>query len=196
MQTRLGWTIPFLAIGLLGCGNYTVIFKVQDVINTGGRGDTYAKLLDIDIVCLAPSDAEDNPRLARGSIGSAAWFLSREQGAGGENITLEACRIFALRGSKSTQPNEVSIYDDYSDDTPLDRPLRGVSDGGAAELDYKIHHPHFNSDKSVLLIYGRFHDGQGGLKDNAPIRISPPKKWNTDVIVKVGRERLDLVPQD
>ena len=48
MQTKLGWTVPFLAICLLGCGNYTVTFRVQDVINTGGRGDSYAKLLDVD----------------------------------------------------------------------------------------------------------------------------------------------------
>ncbi len=69
MRTKTGWTVPFLAIWLLGCGNYTVIFRVQDVINTGGRGDNHAKLLDVDRVCLAPSDAEEHHRQARGTIG-------------------------------------------------------------------------------------------------------------------------------
>ncbi len=114
----------------------------------------------------------------------------------GENIALEDCRMFALRGLKSAEPNTVSIYDDYSPDTRVDSPLRSVRDGGAKELSYEIHHPKFNSSEAVLLIYGRFHDGKGGLADNAPIRISPPSKWNTDVIVDVGRKQLSLVKQD
>ena len=63
-------------------------------------------------------------------------------------------------------------------------------------MNYKVHHPRFNSNDAVLLIYGRFHDGKGGLVDNAPMRLSPPPKWNTHVIVDVGRKRLSEVKRD
>ncbi|MCH7873159.1 MAG: hypothetical protein IID33_15800 [Planctomycetes bacterium] len=195
MRTKLGWMVPFLLICTLGCGNYTVTFRIQEVINTGDRGDSYAKLLDIDIICLTPSDAKDNPSLARGAIGARAWFLSREN-KGGEKITLDADRIYALRGLKSDVAGTVSVYDNYTADKRIDAPLRSVRDGGEAELNYKVHHPRFNSNDAVLLIYGRFHDGKGGLVDNAPMRLSPPPKWKTHVIVDVGRKRLSEVKQD
>ena len=188
MRTKIGWTVPFLAIWLLGCGNYTVTFQVSGPINTGGRGDNNEEMLVIDIVCLTPADAERYPNIANGSMRSKAWFSARQKLPGAENISsLKPDRIMSLRreGDQYTR-----------DKLAPGGPILPTSVGGASTRTIEVHHSKALSKKSVLLIYGRFQDDKGGMADTDPIRIQPPPSWNTDIVIEVGRTQLDLVQQD
>lgn len=188
MRTKIGWTVPFLAMWLLGCGNYTVTFQVNGPINTGGRGDNNEEMLVIDIVCLTPADAERYPNIANGSMRSKAWFSARQKLPGAENISsLKSDRIMSLRreGDQYTR-----------DKLAPGGPILPTSVGGASTRTIGFHHSKSMSKQSVILIYGRFQDDKGGMANTDPILIQPPPSWNTDIVIEVGRTQLDLVPQD
>ena len=188
MRTKTGWTVPFLAMWLLGCGNYTVTFQVNGPINTGGRGDNNEEMLVIDVVCLTPADAERYPNIANGSMRSKAWFSARQKLPGAENISsLKSDRIMSLRREG----------DQYArDKLAPGGPILPTLVGGASTRTIGFHHPKSLSKQSVLLIYGRFQDDKGGMADTDPILIQPLPAWNTDIVIEVGRTQLDLVPQD
>lgn len=184
MRTKLGWTVPFLSFLMLGCGNYTVTFRVATALNTGGLGESNAEMLDVDIVCLTPADAERYPGIANGSTRSRAWFLARQK-SGTENISSLKKRLYALRGDAG------ELYGKYSDTRKGDA-LRP----GEGSRTVEIKHPKALSKNSVLLIYGRFQDGKGGLMDADPIVIQPPPKWKTDVVIEVGATGLVRIEEE
>lgn len=184
MQTKLGWTVPFLLLLVAGCGNYTVTLRVGTELNTAGQGESNSEMLDVDIVCLTPADAKRYPGIANGSTRSRAWFQARQKQSG-ENISSLKNRIHALRGEAG------ELYGNFRD-TRIGDALRP----GEGSRTIKIHHPKALSKESVLLIYGRFQDGKGELLDAEPIVIQPPPKWNTDVVIDVGATRLVLIEEE
>ena len=58
------------------------------------------------------------------------------------------------------------------------------------------HHPNYMAKESALVIFGRFHDGKGGLNSIEPVVIQPPPRWNTNVIIDVGPTRMQVVTDD
>ena len=57
-----------------------------------------------------------------------------------------------------------------------------------------VRHKQVLSGDSAIVIFGRFHDGQGGLLNAPPVIIKPPPAWNDENVIGVGRaelERLD-----
>lgn len=171
----------FAALLAAGCGNYTVKFEVQKIINAPGD-DHSRQLLDIDVVCLARAEADANPKLADGSVRSDEWFRSRARGEAPAS-KLSQSRVYALRA-------EGGAYASYTSDTVKGTPLASPADGGKTETAISINLAEFLESGATILVYGRFHDGKGGLLATAPVRIAPPPRWNTTLVIDVDRQAL------
>lgn len=164
----------FLLASLVGCGSHTVAFQVDDVINTGGKGPAARDQLDVDIIAVTPEDDEAFPELADGTWYSDDWFAARDQG-NDPRVRKLAKRIYALRNGESG-PNDVL----------KGQALVSGRDTNDTRRTVEIKHPAPMGKRSAIVIYGRFHDGQGGLADVPPVVIQPPPGWNKDILISVG----------
>ena len=170
----------FLLLVLVGCGRYEITFQVEDVINDGGRGDAASEMLDVDVVCLTKSDAKDFPELAEGTMWSKEWFAARDQQE--QKLRKLNKRVYALR-SGSAGPN----------DTLMGPPLVSGRFTEQDEVKVRIRHSQSLSSQSAIVIFGRFHDGQGGLKNTRPVLIQPPPAFDKEIIIGVGRAEMTLL---
>ncbi len=164
---------------LAGCsGKYTITFEPGDVINDGGKDASRREMLDIDIICLTKADAEDFPELAGGHMRSQEWFAARD----GDDPQLRKLdtRIYALRAGTSGPR-----------DTLVGPPLTSGRDGGRA-YPVILTHPQASAKESAIVIFGRFHDGEGGLANTRPVVISPLSARHRDIFVSVGRAGMEL----
>lgn len=190
MRNTSGWWVVLASAALAGCGDYKVTFRVQDAINTGGEGPANAEMLDVDVVALAPDDAERHSDIVNGSVTSAAWFRARHRDPGGANIAnISGKQVFALRGTDD-------YYNNYMPDTRRGGPLVPVAAGGERERTIDVKHPQFLDKKAALVIYGRFQDAKGGLAETAPLIIQPPPAWNTTIVIDVGPTNMTRIEKE
>jgi hypothetical protein len=178
--------LPLAALAS-GCGNYTIVLRVADIINAPGD-DGSRQRLDIDIVCLSKTDADRHPDVANGGMRSDAWFKAR-MGMGAAIGDLGR-KVHALR------LQEGEDYKKYGNDTVIGGPLSSVADKGDKELTVRVNHSGWASGQAAIVIYGRFHDGKRGLLATEPVVVRPPPAWNTKVVVSVERTRLTRVEAD
>lgn len=164
---------------LAGCGKYTITFQPGDVINDGGKGDSAREMLDVDIICLTKSDAKDFPELAEGTMRSQEWFSARD----GDDQRLRKLdkRIYALRAGESSHKDKL-----------VGPPLASGREGGR-EVTLRLTHPQAFASESAFVIFGRFHDGEGGMKNTRPVLIRPLPNWDTDILIGVGRDNMEWV---
>lgn len=180
-MARIEWRMVAVACllgALAGCGRYEIAFRVEDVINDGGRGDNAREQLDVDIIALTKADAEDFPELAEGTMWSQEWFTARDRNE--QKLRKLDKRVYALRsGQRGPQ------------DTLVGPPLVSARDTGVAEIVVRVRHPDVLSKESAFIIFGRFHDGQGGLKNTRPVIVRPlPPTWTKQIIIGVGRTEM------
>jgi hypothetical protein len=166
-----------LLLAVTGCANYTMTFQVENVINDGGKGDSARNQLDVDVVCVTRGDAKDLPELVQGGWRSKDWFTARDQAD--PRLRKMAKRIYALR-SGSPGPN----------DTLLGPPLLSGCDTQQKEVTIHFHHPDALSGDAAIVIFGRFHNGEGGLLNTPPVIFHPPPSWNMKIVIGVGRTGL------
>jgi hypothetical protein len=183
MNTRS--CLPVLAVGLLlvltGCGHYTIVFEVSDVINTDANNaddDTTRQMLAADIVCLTKEDAENHKEIVNRTMRADKWFAARDQG--NEGLTIDAERIYALR------PGDRSTYD-----TRVGDALLSFLEGRQRQVKVLIQHPQPFASESRIAIYGRFHRGNG-VNNVEPLLIEPPA-WDHQILIKVGRTSMTFV---
>jgi hypothetical protein len=175
---------PALVAGLLlvlaGCGRYTIVFEVEEVINTDANNpgdDRTRDQLAVDIVCLTKEDVQNHREIANGTMRANAWFAARD--LDNQNITIAAQRIYALRpGDHSTQ------------DTRVGDSLLGVRESGKPRIEVSIHHPQPFASEARIAVYGRFHRGNE-VSNAEPLLIKPPA-WDKEILVKVGRTTMTL----
>jgi hypothetical protein len=179
--------VLLLTAGLFGCGPYTIEFRVQDVINAPGD-ELSRQMLDVDIVCLSPSEAERHPDIASGQMRSDVWFKAR-RGDGVSISDIPADQVYSFRGLREHD----QMYVNYTSDTRKRGPLVPVLDGGERVVTVDVEHPTPGKKDSVLLIFGRFHDGRGGLLPTDAVRISPSPKAESKITVDVGKRNLTLI---
>ncbi|HUU95536.1 MAG TPA: hypothetical protein VM487_07335 [Phycisphaerae bacterium] len=173
---------PALVAGLLlvlaGCGHYTIVFEVEEVINTDANNpddDRTRDQLAVDIVCLTKEDVQNHREIANGTMRANAWFAARDRD--NESITIAAERIYALRpGDPSTQ------------DTRKGDSLLSVRESGKPRIEVSIHHPQSLASAARIAIYGRFHRGNE-VSNVEPLLIKPPT-WDKEILVKVGRTTM------
>lgn len=183
VRRRLGLLLPCLLVVAAGCGRYTIVFEVQDVINTdanNSQDDTTSKMLEIDIICLTPEDAEDHPGIANATMRADAWFHARDTNDA-KIGTISSKRIYALRRGNS----------DDKGDTKVGEPLLSGRDYGpehSRKFEVQITHPKAAAANSKIIIYGRFHAGNAVSKVS-PLVIDPPA-WDKVIHIKVGRTNL------
>ncbi|MGD8450404.1 MAG: hypothetical protein PVJ57_01180 [Phycisphaerae bacterium] len=167
-----------LLLGGVGCGHYTITFQVEDVINDGGKGDSAAEQLNVDVVCLTKKDAADFPELADGTWWSRDWFAARDQND--QRLRKLDKRIFALRNG---QPGP--------HDTLKGPPLVSGRRTDRHEFSISFQHPQSLASESAIVIYGRFHDGKGGILNTQPVLIHPLPAWDKEIVIGVGRTGLE-----
>lgn len=172
-----------LMLAAVGCGNYTAKFQVQQVINAPDD-ERSRKQLDIDVVCIDKKLAEKHPRIANGSMRSDEWFKLRAE-RGTMIAEIPGSAIYSLRGTGAA-------YANYTADTVKGPPLTSPADGGKTEVDLPFSFSRHGESGAVILVFGRFHDGKGGLLPTDPVRIAPPPSWNTKLLIDVGRRSLAL----
>jgi hypothetical protein len=173
-----------LAAGLLwalaGCGNYTIKFQVEDVINTGPKNDDNAReQLDVDVVAVSNADAKDYPELVEGGWRSKDWFAARDKDPSKIRKLLARKHVFALRKGKPSP-----------DDVLLGEPLVSARTSRQKEVVVKVHHPDSLAGEAAFVVFGRFHDGEGGILDARPVIIHPLPAWNMDIVLSVGRTSM------
>lgn len=171
-----------LLVGATGCGNYTITFEVEKVINTYDNKPNTSQQLEIDIVCLTGDEAKRVPDLARGAIGTAEWFAARSGST--QNVALrglQSDRVYSLSdkssdlGGRSTRIGEPLLSADrYADGSP--------------RRTFKFKFPEFLQGDAVILVYARFFDAKG-IRDMVPIRLSPPPRSDSFTI-RVGQEGI------
>jgi hypothetical protein len=182
---RFPWTaclllgLSGLCLGLTGCGKYTVRFQVEDVINDGGKGDAAAEQLDVDIVTVTKADAKDFPELLDGAWRSKDWFAARDKGDPKIRKLESRKHIIAL--CKGKPDPEI---------TRLGDPLLSGRRTNQKEVMLKVPHPESLAGESAFVVFGRFHDGQGGILDARPVVIHPLPAWNMDIVINVGRTSM------
>jgi len=167
-----------LVLVLTGCGHYTIVFEVEEVINTDANNpgdDRTRDQLAVDIVCLTKEDVRNHREIANGTMRAKAWFAARDRD--NEKITIAAERIYALR------PGERSAYD-----TPVGDSLLSVRESGKSRIEVSIHHPQSLVSAAWIAIYGRFHRGHE-VSNVEPLLIKPPT-WDKEILVKVGRTTM------
>lgn len=167
-----------LLLGLLvGCGNYTVTMNVADVINAAGDDNT-KQMLDVDIVCLRGKDAKRWEELARGGVRADEWFKLRDEKS--SKLAGLEDRIYMLADKSRDLPGKVI-------GAPL---LSGVDYKGETRRVFKgVRFPEFTQGDAVILIYGRFYDGKGGVRRNDPIRLAPPPA-NDKIEIRIDRQNM------
>lgn len=177
------WALAAAALLLTGCGQYKLVFEVQDVINAPGD-ESRRQMLDVDVVTLTKEDSKAHPDVANGTMRSDEWFRARARATGSKSIgDLGKNQVSAMRG-------EGSEYANYTPDKRLGNPLSSVVEGGRREVPIEVHHGGFLAKESAIIVYGRFHDGKGGLLATDPVVISPPPPWNTTIHIDVGRTAM------
>lgn len=179
-----GWYsigLSVLLVASAGCGGYTAKFQIQQIVNAPDD-ERSRKQLDIDIVCLDKKLAEKHPRIANGSMRSDEWFKLRAE-RGTMIAEFPGGAIYSLRGTGTA-------YANYTADTHKGPPLTSPADGGRNEVDVPFTFSRYGESGAVILVFGRFHDGKGGLLPTDPVRIAPPPSWNTKLLIDVGRRSL------
>jgi hypothetical protein len=176
---------PALAVGLLlvltGCGHYTIVFEVGDVINTDANSaddDSTRQMLAVDIVCLTKEDAANHKEIINRTMRADEWFAARDND--NDRITIDAERIYALR------PGDTSPHD-----TRMGDALLSFLEGGQRQVEVSIHHPQPFASESRIAIYGRFHRGSA-VSNVEPVLIEPPV-WDKQIRIKVGRTSMTFV---
>ncbi|MFO0840148.1 MAG: hypothetical protein U1D55_16695 [Phycisphaerae bacterium] len=167
-----------LLAGLVGCGNYTIVFEMQDVINAPGD-DLSRDQLDVDIVALDGKNADRYPELANLSVRSKQWFQIRDSDDPKyNNIPKE--QIYALRRGGAGDKR----------DTLVGEPLvsgRDMPAGGTRTVSVNVKHP--DGWKGRFLIFGRFSDGRG-VAAVEPTSIASGAK---EIYVQVGRKSMQWI---
>ena len=184
-RRRLGLLLPCLLVMAAGCGGYTIVFEVENVINTDANNpmdDTTSKMLEVDIVCLTPKDAEDHPEIVNETMRADDWFHARDTDTA-KIGTIGPKRIYALRRGNPGDKR----------DTKVGEPLLSGRDYGpehSKKFEVKIKHPKALSANAKIVIYGRYHAGNAVSKVS-PLVIDPPS-WDKVIHIKVGRTELRL----
>lgn len=168
-----------------GCGHSTIVFVPQDVINTGGQGDNAQAQLDVDIVCVDNDAVEAIPELKTGALSSRTWFTWRATEQNKIRAAFAADEIYSLRQEAGNKESGHSVYS-----TRVGDPLvsRRISDRERIAVD--IHHPQVFDKHAKILVFGRFHNGTGGLADVQPVMIDPPPSWGKEIVIQVGRQGM------
>ena len=170
-----------LLLVLTGCGRYEIAFKVEDVINDGGRGDAAREQLDVDVVCLTKSDVKEFPELADGTMNSDEWFTARDQRE--QKFRKLDKRIYALRAG------DAGPYDKLKGP-----PLVSARNTGKAEIVLgDIESPASLGGEAAMVVFGRFHDGQGGRRQSPPVVIRPLPGVGKTILIGVGRTEMTLM---
>lgn len=185
-RVHLGVASIILTAALVGCGNYRVTFEVADYINAWGDPQTTKQKLDIDIVCLGKEEAEKFPAIANGTMRSDEWFKLRDEDSG-VVTQIKTSRFFSLRSeSRNLRGKRLGdpllSYVDY-EDKKRERRYDGVKFSD------------FLDSGSVMVVYGRFFD-KNGVAKTAPVLITPAPRWDTNLVIKVGKSELTWVKKD
>jgi len=176
VRNRVWWLGLPLALLLSGCGNYTITFEVADVINAWGD-DVTREMLDVDIVCMTKTDAENHPEIIQKTLRADEWFKARDEDAP-QIGNIPAKRIYALRRGGAGHKRDTLRGESLLS-------ARDREDGGRTTT-VPVTHPNFLSGESAIVIYGRF-SSPTGIAANPPLVIQPPPRWDTDILIKVGR---------
>jgi hypothetical protein len=171
-----------LVVLLSGCGNYTITFEVADVINAWGD-DVTREMLDVDILCLTKKDAENHPEIVQKTMRADEWFKARDDDAP-KIGDIPAKRICALRRGKAGDKRDTLVGEALLS-------ARDREDGGNTTTVH-VTHPQFLNGESALVIYGRF-SSPTGIASTPPLVIQPPPRWDTDILIKVGRTDMHRV---
>jgi hypothetical protein len=181
MRARFSALAAGLVLLLTGCGHYTIVFEVGDVINTdpaAAEDDGTRQMLAVDIVCLTKEDAERYQEVVDRTILADEWFARRD-GRKDPRIVIDAERIYALRPGESS-----------TSDTRRGEALLSYRESGQRQVKVDIQHPQPFAAESRIVIYGRFRKGSG-VNDVAPVVVKPPT-WDHNILIKVGRTSMDL----
>ena len=178
---RAAWLGLPLIVLLSGCGNYTITFEVADVINAWGA-DLTAEMLDVDIICMTKKDVENHPEIANKTVRADEWFKARGEDSA-RFADIDPDRIYALRHGEAGDRR----------DTLRGLPLLSFKDrkDGLRTTTVKVSHPQFLRSEAALVIYGRF-SSQMGIAKTPPLVIQPPPRWNTDLLIRVGRTGMKV----
>lgn len=182
-RRRLGLLLPCLLVMAVGCGRYTIVFEVQEVINTDANNpndDTTSKMLEVDIVCITPKDAEEHPGIVNETMRADAWFHARDT-SDAKIGSISSKRIYALRRGNLGDKR----------DTKVGEPLlsgRDLPREHSRKIAVQIVHPKASAANARIVIYGRFHAGNAVSKV-PPLVIDPPA-WGKIIHIKVGRTNL------
>jgi hypothetical protein len=181
VPNRLLWVGLPLAVLLSGCGNYKITFEAADVINAWGD-DVTREMLDVDILCLSKSDAEQHPEIVNGTLRANEWFKARDAGDPPAS-DINPKRLYALRRGEEGDRR----------DTLLGESLLSARDreDGKRTTTVRVSHPQFLSGESAIVIYGRF-SSQTGIAKTPPLVIKPPPRWHTNILIKVGRTGMTV----
>jgi hypothetical protein len=177
------WTVlglVALLVGLSGCSGITITFKIEDVINDGGRGDRFKEMLDVDIVCLSSKDIERFPELAEGTLNSREWFSARD--AREQKYRALDGQIYALRSG------EAGSYDLLKGPALVSAANTGKREVVVRELKP----PRKILGESAIVVFGRFHDGTGRLLGAQPVLIRPLPRSGR-IAIGVGRTQMTLL---
>lgn len=183
-RTLIPLLLAALLGGVTGCGNYTVAFEQESIINTSKRDDaSKSQQLEVDIVCLDKDEARRVPDLARGGVNSKEWFAKRGNAAPCNG--LPADRVYSLSND--------SGWKRYS--TPLGGALLPTNryEDGKSSHSFTFKFPEFLEGDSVVLIYGKFLSDQG-VRELPPVRLSPAPRGDK-IRIRVGQEDMLLIEE-
>ena len=185
-RNRLGVALPCLLAAAAGCGEYTIVFEVEKVINTDANdpmNDATSRQLSVDIVCLTPQYVEELPEIKNGTMYADKWFELRDRSDPKIHNVIQKKHIRALRES-GNKP------DSYEGPPLTEGSTRGGPPPWETRVKFKL--PNALSSKAAIVIYGRFRKGDG-VADVPPLVISPPPKWNTELRILVGRGAMTWI---
>jgi|GEM_PF-2367916 len=166
-----------LLLALTGCGNYTITFELDDVINGYTGADIPNEPLPVDIVVMTKDETERYPEIVEGRMGADEWFHART-----DELTkisgISPDHIFALRDGGPAPQRDRRVRET----------LLSPRNGGPRTVQIKIKHPQAGSSKAALVIYAGFKDETGrGYRKTPPIVIQPPPAGKKEIVIDVSK---------
>lgn len=181
-----GW---LFGSGLMGCARVLTITQ-DDYINTAMHVNRplaarTGEPLEIDIVCVTPTDLkhEANAGMAPdANITSAIWF--RDRPIPGDKKDMED------RGGRFWLPkSQISLltFDKKCYGTLIGDPLCGAATDKKREAVKTFSHAGALHDKdSVIYVFGKFIDKNGGVLPVPPAKFHPPGAYTEKLCIKIG----------
>ncbi|MFH1745840.1 MAG: hypothetical protein ABIG44_02230 [Planctomycetota bacterium] len=160
-----------------GCSSiYKITFQPGEAINTGGLGTHRSEMLDVNLICLSKSDAKDFPALVNGTMRSDEWFTARESDDP-RLRSLDDCIYALCKGDSGTR---------------VKPPLLDKASGGH-NVTVEVEHPDPGPKEAAIVIFGRFHDGKGGLMKTQPVVLCPLPSARKEIFINVGPTSMVLL---